>query len=89
VTEKEREKIRELESGLTFLIRPGMTREEKIGALRNSWWRSHNTGYCDAMAGRLMGGAEDWQTGQWEQDCREKYRVALLLDLLERDCGEN
>jgi len=77
------QKIHELEVRLSFLIKSGMSREEKLKALRNSYWRSHNSGYCDHMAGRLMGGEDSWETEQWEKDCRYKWDVSDLIELLE------
>ncbi|MBO5701059.1 MAG: hypothetical protein J6S71_01345 [Clostridia bacterium] len=79
------EKIREiaaLEEELAFLIRPGMTIDEKLKALDDSHWRAWNTGYCDYMAGKLMSGIEDEQTDCWEFDCRHKYDVDRLYGLL-------
>ena len=76
------EEIQELERTLSFLIKPGMTREQKISALSASFWRSHNAGFCDHMAGREMGGEVSWETEQWDKDCRYKWEVNRLLDLL-------
>ena len=78
-----REKIRALEETLRYLIRPGMSIDEKLKALRDSYWRSHNAGYCDYIAGMQMGGITNGQTEQHDLDCRYKYEVERLIDLLE------
>ena len=76
------QRIEKLEKELSFLIKPGMTLEEKLKALRDSFWRSHNAGYCDHMAGREMGGEVSWAPEQWDKDCRYKWEVDALIDLL-------
>ena len=82
MTDEIMQEIAELEKTLSYLIRPDMTREEKIKALSNSFWASHNAGYCDYMAGKEMGGVSDDQTEQWDLDCKYKYEVSRLLNLL-------
>ena len=76
------QKIQELEKELSFLIKPGMTTEKKLKALNDSFWRSHNSGFCDYMAGREMGGEVSWETEQWDKDCKYKWEVGHLIDLL-------
>lgn len=80
--EKSKE-IQALEKELGFLFRPGMTMNEKMKALRDSYWRSHNSGYCDHIAGMLMGGIENGETEQHDLDCKYKWEVTRLLELLE------
>lgn len=80
--------IEKLEKMLRYLIRPDMTLEEKIKALKNSFWRSHNSGYCDYMAGREMGGEVSADTELWDNDCKYKWEVEKLIDLLEQQGGE-
>ena len=82
MNEAKLQRIQELESELSFLIKPGMTLEEKRKALSDSFWRSHNAGFCDYMAGREMGGEVSADTRQWDLDCKHKWTVELLLDLL-------
>lgn len=76
------QRIQELEKKLSFLIKPGMTTEEKLKALNRSFWRSHNASYCDHMAGREMGGEVSGETEQWDLDCKYKWEVDALIDLL-------
>ncbi|MBE6694347.1 MAG: hypothetical protein E7589_06255 [Ruminococcaceae bacterium] len=76
------DEIRELEVMLKHIIRPEMTTEEKLKALADSYWRAHNAGYNDYMAGQLMGGISNWETDRWELDCKYKYEVDRLYELL-------
>ena len=76
------QRIEQLEKDLSFLIKPGMTTEEKLKALRDSFWRSHNAGFCDYMASREMGGEVSGDTELWDLDCEYKYKVDALIDLL-------
>ena len=76
------QEINQLESILSYLIKPNMTLDEKIKSLSNSYWRSHNSGYGEHMAGKMMGGINDSQTEQYELDCKYKYEVSRLIDLL-------
>lgn len=59
-----------------------MTAEEKLKALRDSYWRSHNAGFCDYMAGRMMGGDVDSDIELWNLDREYKYKVNALIDLM-------
>ena len=89
MTDEKKKRIAELEKKLSYLISPEMTAEKKMNALKDAFWRAHNAGYCDAMAGRLMGGKSDWQTDKWELDCRYKTEVELLLELLSSETEKN
>ena len=82
------ERIKKLEDELKFLIKPNMTIDEKIKSLSDSFWRSHNASFGDYIAGKLMGGEEDSQTMQYELDCKYKYEVSILLDLLKESKEE-
>ena len=82
--EKSKE-VQTLEKELGFLFRPDMTINEKMKALRDSYWRSHNSGYCDHIAGMLMGGIENGETEQHDLDCKYKWEVNRLLELLEEN----
>jgi len=81
--------IKQLESILSYLIKPNMTIDEKIKALSAPSWRSHNLGYGAVMAGKMMGGINDAQTEQFELDCKYKYEINRLIDLLEEIKGES
>lgn len=81
--EVKRQQMQALEEKLSFLLKPGMTMEAKRKALRDSFWRSHNAGYCDYMAGREMGGEVSWETELWDKDCKHKWEVERLIGLLE------
>ena len=82
--EKSKE-VQTLEKELGFLFRPDMTINEKMKALCDSYWRSHNSGYCDHIAGMLMGGIENGETEQHNLDCKYKWEVNRLLELLEEN----
>ena len=56
------QEIRALEAELNYLIRPNMTTAEKIQALEKSFWRSHNAGFCDYIAGMTDNYAVDKYT---------------------------
>ena len=74
--------IQKLEKELGFLLSPHMTIDEKLKALGDSYWRSHNSGYCDYIAGMQMGGIENRETKQHDLDCKYKWEVERLIDLL-------
>ena len=80
--------IKHLESILSYLIKPNMTREEKIKTLSDSFWRSQNFGYVEYMAGKMMSGINDSQTEQYNLDCKYKYEVNRLIELLKEVKGE-
>jgi len=79
------QEIQALERVLHYLIKPGMTLLEKQNALERSYWRSHNAGYCDHIAGILMGGVENGETEQHDLDCKYRWEVSRLIELL-KDC---
>ena len=84
---KEQE-IKQLESILSYLIKPNMTLDEKIKALSNSYWRSHNFGYSEAIANKQMSGIIDGQTEQYDLDCKYQNEVNRLIELLEESKKE-
>ena len=55
---------------------------QKIAALSDAYFQAWNAGYCDAMANKLMSGIEDAETELWEKNCRNKYEIGELIDLL-------
>ena len=59
-----------------------MTTEEKLKALRDSFRRSHNAGFCDYMAVRETGGEVSTDTELWDLDCKYKYKVDAHIDFL-------
>ena len=71
-----------LETALAYLVKDDMTAEQKIAALSDAYFQAWNAGYCDAMANKLMSGIEDAETELWEKNCRNKYEIGELLDLL-------
>ena len=76
------QEINQLEITLSYLIKQDMTIDEKIKALSDSFWRSHNSGYGEAVANKQMSGIIDGQTEQYDLDCKYKYEVSRLIDLL-------
>ena len=82
MTDEVKQEIDQLEKTLSFLVKPNMTREQKIKALSDSFWRSHNAGYCDHIAGMQMGGIENGETELHDLDCKHKASVNRLLKLL-------
>ncbi len=82
MTDERSERIKALEEALSYLFSENMTAEEKQKCLSDAHWQAWDTGYADAMANRLMGGVEDAQTRLWEKNCRNKYKIDALYDLL-------
>ena len=76
------ERIEELEKELSYLVNDSMTLEEKLKSLSDAHWQANNSGYGDAMANKLMCGEEDEQTLHWEKNCKNKYKIDELYDLL-------
>ena len=76
------ERIEELEKELSYLVNDSMTLEEKLKSLSDAYWEASHSGYGDAMANKLMAGQEDEQTRLWEQNCKNKYKIDALFDLL-------
>lgn len=76
------ERIEELEKELSYLVNDSMTLEEKLKSLSDAYWEASHSGYGDAMANKLMGGEEDEQTLRWEKNCKNKYKIDALFDLL-------
>ena len=76
------ERIEELEKELSYLVKDKMTLEEKLKSLSDAYWEASHSGYGDAMANKLMGGQEDEQTRLWEKNCKNKYKIDALFDLL-------
>ena len=84
MTQEEKDEMQRLKQALRYLIRPDMTVEEAKKALEGSYFRSHNSSYCDYMAGQEMGGVCNAQTETWDLDCEHKWEVARLLELFEK-----
>ena len=82
MTDEKRSRIKELEKELSYLVNDSMTLEEKLKSLSDAHWQAYNSGYGDAMANKLMGGQEDEQTLRWEKNCKNKYKIDALIDLL-------
>ena len=76
------ERIEELEKELSYLVNDSMTLEEKLKSLSDAYWEASHSGYGDAMANKLMAGQEDEQTRLWEKNCKNKYKIDELYDLL-------
>ena len=83
MTDEKRSRIKELEETLSYLVNDSMTLEEKLKSLSDAYWEASHSGYGDAMANKLMGGEEDEQTLRWEKNCRNKYKIDALFDLLD------
>ena len=82
MTDEKRSRIKELEETLSYLVNDSMTLEEKLKSLSDAYWEASHSGYGDAMANKLMGGEEDEQTRLWEKNCKIKYKIDALFDLL-------
>ena len=82
MTDEKRSRIKELEEMLSYLVKDKMTIEEKLKSLSDAHWQAYNSGYGDAMANKLMGGQEDEKTRLWERNCKNKYKIVELYDLL-------
>ena len=62
--------------------------KKRFEILKDAYWKAHNAGYCDAMAGRLMGGESSYQTDYWEKACSLKYEVEALCHIYKEELGE-
>lgn len=82
MTDEKRSRIKELEETLSYLVNDSMTLEEKLKSLSDAYWEASHSGYGDAMANKLMAGQEDEQTRLWEKNCKNKYKIDALFDLL-------
>lgn len=82
MTDEKRSRIIELEKELSYLVNDSMTLEEKLKSLSDAYWTASHSGYCDAMANKLMAGEEDWQTLSWKKNCENKYKIKALINLL-------
>lgn len=82
MTEQKKKRIIELGKELSYLVNDSITLEEKLKSLSDAHWQAYNSGYGDAMANKLMGGQEDEQTRLWERNCKNKYKIDELYDLL-------
>lgn len=76
------ERIEELEKELSYLVNDSMTLEEKLKSLSDAYWEGSHSGYGDAMANKLMAGEEDEQTRLWEKNCKNRYKIDALFNLL-------
>lgn len=83
MTEQKKKRIIELEKELSYLVNDSMTLEEKLKSLSGAYWEASHSGYGDAMANKLMGGEEDEETRLWEKNCKNKYKIDALFDLLD------
>ncbi len=82
MTDEKRSRIKELEETLSYLVNDSMTLEEKLKSLSDAYWTASHSGYGDAMANKLMAGEEDWQTLSWEKNCKNRYKIGALFNLL-------
>lgn len=83
MTDEKRSRIKELEETLSYLVKDKMTLDEKLKSLADAHWTAWHAGYGDAMANKLMAGQEDWETQMWEKNCKNKYKIDELYDLLD------
>lgn len=77
--------IAELEGELSYLISGAESLEEKLKKLENALWTVNNSGYCDAMANKLMAGIEDDETLAWDKNCANEQKINTLYALLKND----
>ena len=82
MTDEKRSRIKELEETLSYLVNDSMTLEEKLKSLSDAYWEASHSGYGDAMANKLMAGEEDWQTLSWQKNCKNRYKIDALFNLL-------
>lgn len=82
MTDEKLKQICELEKELSYLVNDSMTLEEKLKSLSDAYWEASHSGYGDAMANKLMGGQEDEETRLWRKNCKNKYKIDALFDLL-------
>lgn len=82
MTDEKLKQICELEKELSYLVNDSMTLEEKLKSLSDAYWEASHSGYGDAMANKLMCGEEDEQILRWRKNCKNKYKIDALFDLL-------
>ncbi len=82
MTDEKLKQICELEKELSYLVNDSMTLEGKLKSLSGAYWEASHSGYGDAMANKLMGGQEDEETRLWRKNCKNKYKIDALFDLL-------
>ena len=82
MTDEKLKQICELEKELSYLVNDSMTLEEKLKSLSDAYWTASHSGYGDAMANKLMAGEEDWQTLSWKKNCKNRYKIDALFNLL-------
>ena len=82
MTDEKKKRVNELEEKLSYLFAVNATSGQKQKALADARFQAWNSGYCDAMANKLAGGAEDEQTRLWEKNLEHKYEIDELLGLL-------
>ena len=75
------------EEVLSYLLKDGMTKEEKLKALSDAYWSAANSGYCDAMANRLMAGQRDSMTDWWEKNCSNQAVIDRYFNWLKEQDG--
>ena len=83
MTDEKRSRIKELEEMLSYLVKDKMTLDEKLKSLADAHWTAWHAGYGDAMANKLMGGQEDEETRLWSKNCKNRYKIDALFDLLD------
>lgn len=83
MTDDKPNRIKSLEKELSYLVNGTMMTEQKIKRLSDAYWQAYNSAYGDAMANKLMSGAEDEQTREWEKNCEHKYEIDELLELIQ------
>ena len=78
----------ELEAKCAALYGSETNIRKRLAILKEAFWQAHNAGYCDAMAGRLMGGRADWQTDYWVTAGRLKDEVEALCNIYNEELGK-
>ena len=79
----------ELEAKCAVLFEGETDPKRRFAILKDAFWQARHAGYCDAMAGRLMGGRSDSQTDYWEEACRLKYEVEALCKIYNAELGDD
>lgn len=82
MNDETQKQIKISEKELSYLFSDIMTTDQKLKALEDAHFQAWNPGYGDAMANRLMSGADDAQTRLWERNCKNRHTIDKLYKLL-------
>lgn len=69
---------------IAALFTEGMTDEQKYDKLSDLFFMTHNSGYCESMAGELASGNPSAQALWWKEVCEYKYAIEEECERLKK-----